>query len=55
MDLIDYSQNKAPNALKYLLTIIDVFSKKGWAFPLINKKQETILKAFKDNILFAAI
>ena len=31
---------------KYLLTVVDVFSKYGWAVPIKNKKPETAAKAF---------
>ena len=38
------------NGVRYLLMVIDVFSKFGWIEPLTNKKGETVVKAFK-NIL----
>ena len=38
------------NGVRYLLMVIDVFSKFGWIEPLKNKKGETIVKALK-NIL----
>ena len=38
------------NGVRYLLMVIDVFSKFGWIEPLKNKKGETVVKAFK-NIL----
>jgi len=46
-DLIDYSQNTAPNSYKYLLTIIDVWSRYAWLIPLKNKQAGTIEKAFE--------
>ena len=42
--------SKWNNGVRYLLMVIDVFSKFGWTEPLKNKKGETVLKAFK-NIL----
>ena len=38
------------NGYLYILTAIDVFSKKGWAIPLKNKKGETVLDALKNII-----
>ena len=38
--------SKWNNGYKYLLMIIDVFSKFGWIVPLKNKKGETVAKAF---------
>ena len=42
--------SKWNNGVRYLLRVIDVFSKFGWIEPLKNKKGETVVKAFK-NIL----
>ena len=42
--------SKWNNGVRYLLMVIDVFSKFGWTEPLKNKKGETVVKAFK-NIL----
>jgi len=33
---------------KHLLMVIDIFSKYGWIAPLINKKGESVAKAFKQ-------
>ena len=33
--------------IKYLLMVIDVFSKSGWIEPLKNKKGETVASAFE--------
>jgi len=33
---------------KYLLMVIDIFSKYGWIVPLQNKKGESVAKAFKQ-------
>lgn len=46
-DLVDVSKfSKQNNGIKYLLTIIDVFSKFAWIVPLINKSAESIRNAF---------
>lgn len=42
IDLLDYSQNAAPNSYKYILNIIDVWSRKCWLIRLKNKKASTI-------------
>ena len=42
--------SKWKNGARYLLMVIDVFSKFGWIEPLKNKKGETVVKVFK-NIL----
>ena len=42
--------SKWNNGVRYLLMVIDVFSKFGWIEPLKNKKGETVVKALK-NIL----
>lgn len=34
----------------YILTVIDVFSKFAWAEPLINKKPESVVQAFKKIV-----
>jgi hypothetical protein len=47
-DLIDYSQNTAPNSYKYLLTIIDVWSRYAWLIPLKNKKSQTLVPIFEE-------
>ena len=49
MDLCDMSQLKEYNdGNTFLLTIVDVFSKYGFAKPLLNKKGSTVLKAFQE-------
>ena len=40
--------SKYNKGFKYLLTIIDVFSKYGWMMPLKDKKGETVAQAFKE-------
>ena len=42
IDLLDYSQNAAPNSYKYILNIIDVWSRKCWLIRLKNKKSSTL-------------
>ena len=34
---------------KYILTVIDFFSKYSWCYPLKTKKSEEIINSFKDN------
>lgn len=47
-DLADLSKlSKYNKGNKFLLTAIDVFSKKAYAIPLKNKKADTLVKAFK--------
>ena len=44
--IIKYSkQNKN---YKYILTVIDFFSKYSWCYPLKTKKSEEIINSFKD-------
>lgn len=46
IDLIDYSQNTAPNGNKYILTIVDVFTRYAWAYPLRHKTAKDVKDAF---------
>lgn len=47
VDLVDVSKLSRENkGHKFLLTVIDVFSKHAWVQPLINKTGESILSAF---------
>ena len=47
-DLADMQQLSRDNqGNKYLLTVIDVFSKKAWALPIKNKSGKEMLEAFK--------
>ena len=49
MDLCDMSQLKEYNdGNTFLLTVVDVFSKYGFAKPLLNKKGCIVLKAFQE-------
>lgn len=46
-DLIDLQNlSKENNGYKYLLSVIDVFSKYAWVIPLKNKTQDSIIHAF---------
>ena len=48
IDLIDVSNIKGSNSqYKFILTCIDVFSKKGWAIPILTKNALAVLVAFK--------
>ena len=38
------------NGYKYILTVIDIWSKYGWAIPLKTKAGETVKKAFESII-----
>ena len=40
--------SKWNNGYKYLLMIIDIFSKFGWIVPLKNEKGEIVVKAFNQ-------
>lgn len=40
--------SKWNKGIKYLLMVIDVFSKYGWIKPLTDKKGETVTKAFNE-------
>ena len=47
LDLIDVSKIKDENDLhSYILNCIDVFSKRAWSKPLLNKKAKTCSIAF---------
>ena len=41
---------KWKNGFKYILTVIDVFSKFAWAIPLKDKKGSSITTAFADIV-----
>ena len=49
LDMIDYGV-KNNKGYRYILTVIDNFSKFGWTFPLRNKNANTITEAFADII-----
>jgi hypothetical protein len=47
-DLVDMSKlSKYNNGVKYLLTAIDVFSKRGYAIPLKSKNADSVLEGLK--------
>ena len=51
-DLVEMQKlSKWNNGIRYLLMVIDVFSKYGWIRGLPNKKAETVYEAFRDIIL----
>ena len=45
VDMSDFSRDNKGN--KFILSIIDVFSKYGWLIPLKNKKGVTVRDAFQ--------
>jgi hypothetical protein len=51
IDLVDMKHfSRINKGYKYLLTVIDIFSKYAWAIPIKSKKPESSLEAF-ENIL----
>ena len=46
VDLIEIEFPEENNGFKYILMVIDVLSKYGWSEPLLNKKPQSIKKAF---------
>jgi len=48
-DLVDFTQISSTNdGVRYLLTCIDVFSKKGWAVAIHQKTASAVAKAFES-------
>ena len=48
-DLVEMQQfSKWNKGYRYLLMVLDVFSKYGWIVPLKDKKGETVTEAFKS-------
>ena len=48
-DLVEMQKfSKWNKGVKYLLMVIDMFSKYGWITPLTDKKPETVSKAFDE-------
>ena len=51
VDLADMqSLSKYNRGIKYLLCVIDLFSKYAWVIPIKDKKGTSIVNAFKKNI-----
>ena len=50
MDLVDMSSYAKANHVKYLLTIIDIFSRYAYVVPLRSKSQDEVLAAIKSII-----
>ena len=54
-DLVEMQQfSKWNKGYRYLLMVIDVFSKYGWIVPLKDKKGESVTEAFKTIFKEAA-
>ncbi|HRP37929.1 MAG TPA: transposase family protein, partial [Candidatus Dojkabacteria bacterium] len=52
MDLISYETDlKANDGYRFILCVIDVFSKFAWCIPLKSKSSASVLQAVKDIIL----
>lgn len=52
IDLVEMNAyKKENNGMKYLLTIIDAFSKYAWAIPISNKSGELVTKAMESILL----
>jgi hypothetical protein len=52
MDLISYETDvKANDGYRYILCVIDVFSKFAWCVPLKSKSASTVLQSVKDIVL----
>jgi hypothetical protein len=50
-DLLDVGENARTNdGVKYLLTVVDAFSKKAWAKPLINKTGPEVARALREVV-----
>lgn len=48
-DLVEMQEHSVVNkGYRYLLTVIDIFSKYAWAKPLLDKTGLTVVKAFKE-------
>ena len=43
--------NKYNKGIRYLLCVIDIFSKYGWVFPLKDRKGVSIINAFELKLL----
>ena len=50
-DLSDLNEFKEDNKnIRYILTVIDCFSRHAWALPIKDKTGDTVLNAFKNII-----
>ena len=49
LDMIDYG-TKNNNGFRYILVVIDNFSKFGWTIPLKNKSSQSIVDEFSKII-----
>ena len=48
-DLVDMKEwEKQNKGFKYMLNVIDVFSKYAWSIPMKNKTGETTLEGFRE-------
>ena len=47
-----YIRSLKKSSLKYLLTCIDVFSKRAWALPLKNKSSKATARAFRSILRY---
>ena len=53
VDLADMSLIiKFSKGIKYLLCVIDLFSRYSWVFPLKNKKGDSIVEGFQSTLKF---
>ena len=53
LDILDVKGDGPENIrnYRYVLVIIDIFSKFGWTIPLKNKNAQTITNSFENNII----
>ena len=49
MDLIDYSGRSAPNGKKYILVVVDNFSRFALVRPMLNKEAKTTARHLMDS------
>jgi hypothetical protein len=51
LDLLDYQKYSRTNkGFKFILIIVDVFSRKAFAIPILNKKPDSVLEAYEKVI-----
>ena len=46
--MIKYAKQNNDNNYKYILTVIDFFSKYSWCYPLKSKTSNELINSFKD-------